>query len=56
MTFERRPGGEAGAVRSDRAQTATTRREAALEAAREAGAEIETRDDGTIVITLRENR
>lgn len=55
MAYERRPGGEAGAVRSEQASP-KSRRELVLEAARAAGAEIEQRSDGTTVITLPRER
>lgn len=49
--YEKRPGGEAGAaVRSDRASTAKSRREAVLAEARAQGLEVEERSDGSIVI------
>jgi hypothetical protein len=54
--FEQRPGGEAGGVRSLQSTAKKTRREAALEAARVAGAEIEERADGTTLIVLPNGR
>lgn len=47
--YEHRPGGEAGDARSGQ-PTAKTRRDAVIGEARRAGADVEERDDGSLVI------